>query len=130
MLWLFVALIAGLRGADIFDILDARIEKDHPHDVGRVPRGVEAHQEAAQRMSDDEKGPADRRGFEHVVEIVHIRVGGARHRARIAEIVTGTIVRTNASELGESRLHENPARRVPSEPGLENDGGASLSHTS
>ena len=95
-----------------------------------VPHGIGGHNETPERVAKEDVLLARRNGCENCCQFVDDRVECPRTRRRFAPGEACAIVRTDASELRDSWLHDSPTERRGGDAGLEQDGRAAAAETS
>ena len=97
------------------------VDEDEAGGLVAIPRCEDAHDQAAERVTDEDERWIDAAAIEERVELVGDASGGARHRARIAPSETRAIVGADSRQRREGRLDERPADRRSAERRFQDD---------
>jgi hypothetical protein len=110
--------VLGMRG----------IDQHQPGGILAISRCEDAHDEAAERMPDEQVGRGLTGPLEQRPELAGDPSRRARPRAGLAPSEAGAIIGARAREARHGRLHERPADRGPGQRRIEDDDRRTLPH--
>ncbi len=103
-----------------------RVHQHHSHNLSGIPRGVESHQKAANRLSDEHVRVTHSCGVQEQMQLQHFLCHGARRGTRLAPAQTSAVIRAHPHIWRQNTLHSRPVAREAATTSFQNDSRASV----